>query len=108
MRLARTAPTTSPIANEPAIAIAETFSVFSNPCTRSSQFSETKAQRSYVTASIGTRGGGRQAASPESFYGQTVSTLGDVAGTYVNVLVGRRMFFENAVTNRGGTLFFRI
>ena len=40
--------------------------------------------------------------------GQTVSALGVPGGAYPNVLFGRRMFFENAVTNRAGTLFLRM
>jgi hypothetical protein len=35
---------------------------------------------------------------------QTVSALGAPGGAYVNVLFGRRMFFEKPATNRAGTL----
>ena len=37
-----------------------------------------------------------------------MSTLGSDAARYANVLFGRRMFLENAGTNRGATLFLMI
>src|SRR4051794_23480486 len=107
-RWARAAPRTTPMTNAPAMATADTFSVFWNPWKSSSQLVETKPQRSKANSIGGSGEAARRTTSPGFLYGQTVSTLGAVGDAYENVLFGRRMLFENDVRKRAGTLAFRI
>src|SRR5690349_11869241 len=87
---ARAAPSTRPMKKAPTMATADTFSVFWKPWKSSSQFVETKPQRSKANSIEEVREAARNGRLPRIRYGQTVSTLGAVGDAYVKLLVGRR------------------